>query len=391
VSRGIFLIDSNERLVELRAQPYDSEALLQRLLASHPSLLASDQIDPANPRRWLLVSREAGVPREAGGGGWWSLDHLFLDQDAVPTLVEVKRSSDTRIRREVVGQMLDYAANAVVYWPVEHLIEQFRKQVSGRGADPDEVLADFLGPEADPAGFWLQVKTNLRAGRVRMLFVADVIPPELKRVVEFLNEQMDPAEVLAVEIRQFTGEGLRTLVPSVIGRTAAADDRKGPARRRQWDEESYFAEFVRRNAPGDAEIARKLLEWVRPRVTRIWWGKGQQSGSFVPVENHAGNDHQLFAVWTYGSVEIYFYWYTYRPPFDDEARRREMLRRLNQIPGVAIPEEGINRRPSIPLSVLARGDNLTRFLDVFEWYLGEVRKVGDAPVTGTEKAPGPPS
>jgi hypothetical protein len=34
-----------------------------------------------------------------------------FDQNAVPTLVEVKRSSDTRIRREVVGQMLDYAAN----------------------------------------------------------------------------------------------------------------------------------------------------------------------------------------------------------------------------------------------------------------------------------------
>jgi hypothetical protein len=32
----------------------------------------------------------------------------------VPTLLEVKRSSDTRIRREVVGQMLDYAANGVV-------------------------------------------------------------------------------------------------------------------------------------------------------------------------------------------------------------------------------------------------------------------------------------
>src|SRR5262249_3604083 len=31
----------------------------------------------------------------------WSVDHLFLDQDAVRTLVEVKRGSDTRIRREV--------------------------------------------------------------------------------------------------------------------------------------------------------------------------------------------------------------------------------------------------------------------------------------------------
>lgn len=62
-----------------------------------------------------------GIPGEEGGGERWSVDHLFLDQDAIPTLVEVKRSSDTRIRREVVGQMLDYAANAVVYWPAESI------------------------------------------------------------------------------------------------------------------------------------------------------------------------------------------------------------------------------------------------------------------------------
>src|SRR5262249_39244062 len=106
-------------LVEMREQPYDSEDVLQELIARHPNLLAGDQMDNAAPRRWLLVTREMGVPDEQDGGDRWSLDHLFLDQDAVPTLVEVKRSSDTRVRREVVGQMLDYAANAVVYWPVE--------------------------------------------------------------------------------------------------------------------------------------------------------------------------------------------------------------------------------------------------------------------------------
>jgi hypothetical protein len=63
-----------------------------------------------DPRRFLLVRREAPVPDRENGGIRWSIDHLFLDQDAIPTLVEVKRSSDTRIRREVVGQMLDYAA-----------------------------------------------------------------------------------------------------------------------------------------------------------------------------------------------------------------------------------------------------------------------------------------
>jgi hypothetical protein len=115
VSGVIYHLQEGGELLEMVEEAYDSEDLLQVLLARHPSLMAGDQIDKAAPRRWLLVSREAGVPSHEGGGAQWSLDHLFLDQDAVPTLVEVKRSSDTRIRREVVGQMLDYAANAVVH------------------------------------------------------------------------------------------------------------------------------------------------------------------------------------------------------------------------------------------------------------------------------------
>lgn len=127
---GIFLIQPNGDLVEMNEQPYDSEDLLQTLLAKYPSLLAGNQIDPQAPRKWLFIERESGVPSKEGGSGRWSADHLFLDQDAVPTIVEVKRSSDTRIRREVIGQMLDYAANAVVYWPADRLRE--RSQMKGR-------------------------------------------------------------------------------------------------------------------------------------------------------------------------------------------------------------------------------------------------------------------
>ena len=45
------------------------------------------------------------------------------------------------------------------------------------------------------------------------MFVADEIPVELRRIVEFMNGQMDPAEVLAVEIKQYVGGNLKTLVP----------------------------------------------------------------------------------------------------------------------------------------------------------------------------------
>ena len=111
---GVFIIQANGELIEMREQPYDLEDVLQTLLAKYPNLLAGEQIDSVNPRRWLLIKREMGVPSEDEGFDRWSLDHLFLDQDGIPTLVEVKRSIDTPTRRKVVGQMLDYASNAAV-------------------------------------------------------------------------------------------------------------------------------------------------------------------------------------------------------------------------------------------------------------------------------------
>ena len=37
---------------------------------------------------------------------------------------------------------------------------------------------------------------------------------------------MDPAEVYAVEVKQYIGEGLKTLVPRLVGQTAEAQRRK---------------------------------------------------------------------------------------------------------------------------------------------------------------------
>lgn len=210
---SIFLLQAGDQLIEMQSAPYDSESLLQELLAKHPNLLAGSQVDSESPRRWLLVRRECGVPDEQGGANRWSLDHLLLDQDGIPTLIEVKRSTDTRFRREVVGQMLDYAANAVVYWPLEQIRAEFEATCSSSGSDSNQVLQRFL-EDQQAESFWQNVKTNLQAGRIRMVFVADKIPKELRRIVEFLNVQMDPAIVLAVEIVQYVGSGMPT--PAVM-------------------------------------------------------------------------------------------------------------------------------------------------------------------------------
>ena len=141
---GIFLIRDG-RLALLEQRPYDSEAILQEALASFPEVLAgSSTTDSGTSSRLLLIRREMGVPAAEGAGATWSLDHLFVSSDGVPVLVEVKRSSDTRLRREVVGQMLDYAANAVRYWPPSELRATFEAIALDDGTTGDARLREAV-------------------------------------------------------------------------------------------------------------------------------------------------------------------------------------------------------------------------------------------------------
>lgn len=210
--------------VAMSEQPYQAEDILQVLLAEHPELLAGD----ADSADWVLVRREAGIADADDAPDRWSLDHLFLDAAGVPTLVEAKRSSDPRARREVVAQMLDYAANSTAFWTVDRLQAWFEAECGHRGTDSEAALQAAFGV-SDPDAYWSRVQTNLAADRIRLVFVADEIAPELARIVEYLNGQMRETEVVAVEVKQYVdATGARqTLVPRIIGRTEAARVAKG--------------------------------------------------------------------------------------------------------------------------------------------------------------------
>ena len=155
--RRHFLIQDNGQLIEMKQQAGFRGHTKELLLISKS--MAGDRSQYVSSER-LLMTREASISSEEGGSGRWSVDHLFLDQDAIPTLIEVKRSSDTRIRREVVGQKMDYAANAVVYWPIETFQNQFELNCKNEGRDPAQVLAEHLGEDYYPEQFWSLANDN---------------------------------------------------------------------------------------------------------------------------------------------------------------------------------------------------------------------------------------
>jgi hypothetical protein len=190
--------------------------------------------------------------------------------------VEVKRATDTRIRREVVGQMLDYAANSQRYWPIDR-VRRMAEQTYGDVTRLDEAIGRLLDiPEGGEgtktiATFWSTVADNLRQGRVRLVFVADAIPPELKRIIEFLNEQMPRVHVVGLELVQYRDGELAVLVPRVIGQTEAARDAKGASvgtPRAKTDQAAFLAACP----PAIRDFYVELLGEADRRKLYVYWG-----------------------------------------------------------------------------------------------------------------------
>jgi len=293
----IFLLTDDKKLQRVPNVEYETEDLLQALIAEYPELIVGDQIDAEAPPKWLMVAREAGIPDSADGGSRWSVDHLLLDQYGRPTFVEAKRSSNTQIRREIVGQILDYAANAIVYWPGDRIRALATDQFGGTEA-LDEHIASFSaigGDESDLDGiverYWDTVETNLKQGNVRLLFAADSIPRELRRIIEFLNEKMSTVEVLGVEIRQYRGEGISALVPRIVGQTETARDNKtrSPANTAGHITKD---EFLAAQEGGAHAFWRELIEkaehskewstsWGKALCIRMWSPKSEMFRSVI--------------------------------------------------------------------------------------------------------------
>lgn len=227
---GVFLIDAgSETLVKMSPAEYLDEDDLQALIAKQPALLQGcTSADEDEEGSLLLIKREMGVPDSAAGSARWSMDHFYIDQSGVPVFVEVKRSKNGDVRRAVIGQLLDYAANGQSYWSIAAIKEAFDRQWGSLAQDQLERFLEQADIE-NAVTFWQSVEANLRRSNIRLVFVADQLPSELKRVIEFLNEQMTDVEVLGVELRQFKSDGStqRVIAPTIVGRTSQAEITKG--------------------------------------------------------------------------------------------------------------------------------------------------------------------
>jgi hypothetical protein len=344
---------------------------LQRVLELNPNLLPGNQIDPDDPRRWLLIKREMPVPDPNTGGDRWSIDFFFVDQSGIPTFVECKRFKDTRSRREVVGQMLEYAANGQHYW-TKDMIRAYAEESVRIKEQTLEAELQMLGPDPDideqVDGFFDRVMNNLREGQVRLIFFLEEAPAELVSIVDFLNKQMERSEVLLVEVRQYTDGKMRVAAPALYGYTEEAHQIKKTvtvtnAVHRKWDETSFFDEAQRQlsKKTTGVNILRKVFDYAKSSRYAIKWGKGKDRGSFG-LKNDAICPRTVITIWTDGTLNLNFGWCNGSEVA--EAFRDEFKRDVQEKMLLSIPDDYQSTFPGFPIETWGNtSESLTAILD----------------------------
>lgn len=368
------MLKKNDDIRQLDPKEYEQEQQLHALLAEYPHLLFSDYPD-LKDLDLLLVKNEAPTYETEEATSPTLLDILFLGDDGIPIFVEVKLSSNPEIRRKIVGQALEYAANAVANWKLEDMQEMFRQTCEKQKNDPTEVLAEFLGPEKNLDDFWDAVYTNLRAGKIRIIFASDSIPPSLKNIVQFLRNQMMPAVILAVDIPQFISGDHRVFVPKVYGQSNQPTGGRGPLQKRKWNEPDFLEELRNTSSEDEVQIAKRILAWANERKLRIWWGEGTQRGSFYPMLDHKQRQYQVIAVLTTGRGDFELGRLKGYPPFASDEQRLKFLERVNAIPGMNISPDRISGYPSFPLNILKEPQAFDQYIHALDYFIEEIRKI----------------
>jgi len=227
------------------------EDALQTILEKHPQIIPGRQINSSDPPKFVLLRREKPV-------GGLSLDHLYVDDKGVLTLLETKLFQNPESRREVVGQIIEYGAYAFKNWKINDLKEDAQNYWSKRGKQLDDIIAETFGDDLEIESFWMDVSKNLQQGKIRLLIAGDEIRSKVKRMIEYLNREMQNAEVLGLEFKFYGNKNRKiVVVPVVIGQTKIITD-NGP---KKWTYPMLIEAFKKEKNKLLGERLTKILEW----------------------------------------------------------------------------------------------------------------------------------
>jgi len=187
------------------------EADIQALIYAHPECLPIAEIDQMflGP---VAICRE--LVTQAG-----PIDILMVTPSGLPILVECKLWRNPEARREVVGQILDYAKE-LSRWSSSDLQREVSRRLGQQGNPLLEIVRRNY-PAVDETAFNDALTANLRRGRFLLLIVGDGIREGVEAIAEYLQMHAGLRFSLGlIELPVYAmPDGSRLVTPRVLART----------------------------------------------------------------------------------------------------------------------------------------------------------------------------
>ena len=156
---------------------FQDEASLHRLIHQNPNLLPL-----AGSLRLMVLGSEVQL-----GNGY--ADILAVEPSGRPVIIEVKLASNREARREIVSQVLAYAAflRGMSVEGLEQGPLRRKLATAGKGSILDAVQVQDQEGAVDSATFTNSMQEYLDQGNFRLILVLDEISAELERIVAYLD------------------------------------------------------------------------------------------------------------------------------------------------------------------------------------------------------------
>ncbi len=195
-----------------------NENWIQELIHSNPDILPISEIETGFAPA-ISIGKE--VSTIVG-----NIDNLFISPDGYLTIVETKLWRNPEARREVVGQILDYAKE-LSKWSFTDLDNSVKKFNQRYNNNSDGLLATVRKhtevDEADERFFIDNTSKNLKRGRFLLLIAGDGIRESVEDMVEYLTQTPQLYFTLAlVELQVYKlnqNDNSLIIIPQLVTRT----------------------------------------------------------------------------------------------------------------------------------------------------------------------------
>lgn len=272
------------------------ENWLQKIIHKNPQILPIDDIESGFAP---LISLGREISTSVG-----YIDNLYISPNGYLTIVETKLWRNPEAKREVVGQIIDYAKE-LTNWNFTKLndgVKNSSQLYNNNSKGIIELIKDFENiEEHEEYKIIDNIERNLKRGRFLLLIVGDGIRESVEEMVDFLSNTPQIQFTLGLVELQFyknpNVEGELIAIPNLITRTREItraivkienstngnvtietdfiEEKVKPITARTTITEDDFFEQLQQNTDYEsAEFAKHILATVKEKGYFVEWRQG---------------------------------------------------------------------------------------------------------------------